>query len=177
MFFFSYKSFKNQNRRRIVVYSINKASAIDLIDGKEDFFLTDSLLINDIDKIAYHIQNNRWKSGIKNVVKFHVDNKQIIKQNFYKNKNFIQFYDKRLVIINPEFRFYPTQNKMKVDYLVVSQNPDIKIAELTESFDFEQLIFDSSNRYWKINKWIEECSKTSVEYYDVKRQGAWDKAI
>ncbi|MBL7105171.1 MAG: hypothetical protein ISS18_12650, partial [Bacteroidales bacterium] len=99
------------------------------------------------------------------------------KQNFYKNKNFIQFYDKRLVIINPEFRFYPTQNKMKVDYLVVSQNPDIKIAELTESFDFEQLIFDSSNRYWKINKWIEECSKTSVEYYDVKRQGAWDKAI
>ncbi|MCD4665831.1 MAG: competence protein ComEC family protein [Bacteroidales bacterium] len=172
MLSFTFGKFQNLNRQSIVVYNINKSSSLDFIDGKQCYLLADSLLLKDKNKQAYHIQNNRWQSGVDQDKIFDIRNDQIADGHLLKRNNFIQFFDKRLLIIDPLFKFYPFNKKIKVDYIVISQNPKIKISDLKGCIDFSQVIFDSSNSGWRIKKWSKECQESGTNFYDVKQMGA-----
>jgi hypothetical protein len=66
---------------------------------------------------------------------------------------------------------------MDVDYLVISQNPKIEIEDLMACFDFEKVIIDNSNPYWKVESWVESCKNNSIDYHLVKTSGAWECRI
>jgi competence protein ComEC len=169
---FTYRSYYNKNQRRIVVYNINKTTAIDFIDGKQVLLLSDSLLNKN--REDYHIQNNWTASGINRKEKGDINNPKIVNRYLCKNRSFIQFYNKKILIVGPEFQIFPVTEKMKVDYIVFSQNPKLVMADLIDNFEFDELIFDSSNSYWKINRWILECEEEGIEYYAVQQKGAWE---
>ena len=68
---------------------------------------------------------------------------------------------------------YKANKKMKLDYIIVSKNPKLKIASLAENFDVRRFIFDSSNPSWKIAEWKKECEELHLQFHSVSEQGAF----
>ncbi len=169
---FSYRLYQNVNQKKIIIYNVRNSTVVDFMNGKKGTLLTDSVLMNDDNKLNYHVVNNRIKSGIgsyENIVNLEND---FFDQSLYKKGNFIQFYDKKFVIINNEFKLYPTDTKMNVDYILITNNSRINISDLENIFEFEELIIDNSNSFWQVNKWVEECEKAGIKYYVLGNQGA-----
>lgn len=162
-------------QKKIIVYNIPKVSAYDFISGKNTVFIGDSLLINNDNKMLFHVKHNWWDLGVDQeeiVTPEKISNYQ--HDYLFAKNGFIQFYDKRIAIVSQK----PNVNqKIKVDYLILSKNPTLKITDLINNYEFKKLIIDSSNSRWKNTQWLKESANLHIECYSVYDSGAFQEAI
>ncbi len=179
---FSTKNINQQKQNIFIIYSISNHSAIDLISGKNCIFLAseDLLLHNNKQDIEFNIRQNRIRKEVVNNVKETIIGNKVkgfSKPYFWNNNSYYMFYDMRFKIITGLEPVETNENnnlpKVKLDYLIVSQDAWLDIIDLKRIYDFEKIIFDSSNSFWKINRWIEECVKLDVKYWSIRHQGAY----
>jgi competence protein ComEC len=169
---FTFRKYESLKQRNIIVYDIGKVSAFQLTNGKKAILIADSAFLVDTANQEYHILNNLWMHGIKVF-----DRVDIAEENIngfvLKINSFIQFYEKRIFIVDEKTELFPSDDKIKVDYLILSHNSTIRVENLLRSIDFRKLIFDSSNSSWKVKQWKAECLEAGVDYYDVRERGAF----
>jgi competence protein ComEC len=163
-----YHHWQSAQQKQVVIYSISNASAIDFINGQTvTTFQSDNLNAQNYEFAA---QSHHWQMNIKTIDTMAISenlNKPFLK----KQSNLIQFHDKTFLIINNKIA--PTTNKIEVDYLIIMNNPKVKIADLSNAFTFKKVIFDGSNKYWQIKNWKEECATLNVDYQDVRNDFAF----
>ncbi len=170
---FTFRKFESLSRKNIIVYDIPQMTAIEFKDGKMAMLVADSVLLANESKLEYHIGNNLWKNGITELKKIDIRS-DFNDMKLLKRNNFLQFYDKRLFVIDRNrVLFASGKDKIRVDYLILSQSAGITIVDLISSVDFGKLIFDSSNSPWKVEKWKEECEEAGIDYYSVEETGAF----
>lgn len=159
-------------QKEIIVYNINKHTAIDLVDGKSAFFICDSALSNDTKKLDFHIMNNRCRSKIRDVNPVVVNNENVSdkKDLLYFKNNYYYFAGKRMAIV--DHATYNTR-KLALDYLLISKNPDITIEELLNQYQPGLIIFDASNSIKNITKWARQCNHLRKPWYSTRHSGAW----
>jgi competence protein ComEC len=75
--------------------------------------------------------------------------------------------------INETKYFFPLENKVPVDLLLVSGNPKLYFTQLTKTFSVKQVVFDSSCPFWKTNLWKKDCDSLHIPYHDVSEKGAF----
>lgn len=102
-----YEKYEQMQQRKIIVYNIPKTSAIELVDGQNNFFLSDTLLANDESKMLFRIKHNWWENGINQThlssfMNFDLKNFQN-HSIFFIDKNHFQFYDKRMAVVDNDF--------------------------------------------------------------------------
>ena len=167
------------NNRKFIIYSINHHSVYDFIDGTSDYLISDAALLKDDQKIAFHIKNNWCALGINKNNYVTLYNSTFFQSNFSKSKpifiknNFIQFYDKRFVIVNDKNCQLLNTEKFKTDYLIIANNAKVTIKEIIKQYSFSHIIIDSSNAIWRTNKWLEECKQLNIVAYAVNNSGAF----
>ncbi|HNW91069.1 MAG TPA: ComEC/Rec2 family competence protein [Bacteroidales bacterium] len=166
------RNFQAVAQKEIIIYNINKHTAIDLVDGKSAFFICDPALLSDIQKQDFHIMNNRCRSKIRDVNPVVVNDKNVSgkKDLLYFKKNYYYFAGKRLAIVDQAT--YNTR-KLALDYLLISKNPDITIEELLNQYQPGLIIFDASNSVKNITKWARQCDHLRKPYYSTRHSGAW----
>ena len=155
--------FESQNQKQVVIYSISNASAIDFINGQTVVNLHSNNF--KIKNYKFAAQNHHWKLNVKTVDSISM-NENIDKPFLKKQSNLIQFHNNSFLII--DHKVAPTTEKVKVDYLIIINNPRLKIADLNHNFTFKKVIFDGSNKYWQIKNWKTECEELNIEYQDVR---------
>jgi competence protein ComEC len=169
---FTFRKYENLKQRNIIVYDIGKVSAFQLTNGKKAILIADSAFLVDTANQEYHILNNLWMHGIKVFDRVDIAEEDI--NGFgLKINSFTQFYEKRIFIVDEKTELFPSDDKIKVDYLILSHNSTIRVENLLRSIDFRKLIFDSSNSSWKVKQWKAECLEAGVDYYDVRERGAF----
>lgn len=157
-------------QQQITVYSINKKSAIDFIDGAMIYELADSTLTED--DYIYNIQNNRWAKGTVEIVPINEADVQMA--NLFKKGNVLQFHQVKMVIVEEALPINRLiRNRLVTDYLVIQKNPSIDIHQLLNCYDFKTIIFDSSNTNWSIKKWVKSCERLGISYHDGNQDGAF----
>lgn len=171
------KGYQTNYQQKITIYSINKHSAMDFIDGDKLY----AFASNNFPEKAYSfiIKNNRFAEGIKQVIDIkELERREVGKKenaNFYKKGNYIQFYNKRLVLVNqalPKKRF--NSKKLDCDYIIIQNNPKISIAEVLKYYRTREIIVDGSNSNWNIEKWKAECvNLDSSVFKDIRNDGAY----
>ena len=169
-----FKNYNHLQQRKISIYNIRKHSAIDFIEGNENTFICDSILFNDKNKINYHLQNHWWKLGLK-ITNKTTSIKKLCNFNnreVFQSKNFIRFYNKRILIIDKKFKVFPYNKKLEIDFAIISNNPKIKIKDIKKCFNLGLLIIDASNSYWNEKQWIKECEEENINIYSVTSSGA-----
>jgi competence protein ComEC len=159
-----YQKWQNFNQRKIIVYNIPSQNAVDFIYGNRYRMISDPELQNDQLLYNFHLKPLRVslqakKSDYKNNV-------------FLSSGNFYKFFDKRIIIIDTLVRYHPTE-KLSVDYIIVTNNPKVKIADLLAYYDCKQFIFTASNPMWKIGEWKKECEELFLRSHSVTEQGAF----
>lgn len=170
------ESYQQRQQKIIVVYSVSKISAFDFIDGKRNIFYADSSLSNNEGKMLFHVKPNWWNLGLERQTIIANRSGSGMDKTFFFVHDHIQFHDKKIAIVNKPFKFL-TKKRIRVNYLILSENAACKIADLINMYDFDKLIIDSSNSRWKAERWIEEAQKLNVEYYSVIHSGAFLQEI
>ncbi|MFZ5554875.1 MAG: ComEC/Rec2 family competence protein [Bacteroidota bacterium] len=176
-----YENILQHHQKKIIVYRVPGKTAIDLVDGKQHYFICDSSLYTDESKMLFHIRHNWFDMGVESETFFPVTEKgTIIKTaNFYRNGNFIQFYNKRIAIIDEHFDYRKNRKTIQVDYLILRNNPKIYFEKLVKIFDFDVLVMDGSNAEWFVRRIKEKANTTEKENcgFLIVENGYWEKGI
>ena len=171
---YSFISFGEIAQKKMVIYHSYRNSIIDFFDGKNSF----SFYPKDIDEknLSFATQNNRWADGIKKVKPIHFKNIKLQSENIFYKKPFIQFFDKKIALLDDTFQFRKGI-KINVDFIIIQNNPNFQMETISQNFIFEKIIFDTSNSQWKVEKWKTDCQKLNFQYYDIFEQGAFELTL
>jgi len=159
-------------QKEIIVYQVNKHTAIDFFDGRSGFFICDSAFIYDTKKQDFHIMNNRCKHRTRDVNPIVIAKENPPYQNkiFYNDGNFYGFAGRKIAIIN---KATYNSKRLALDYLLISQNPDITMEELLTQYRPSLIIFDASNSVKNIKNWTTQCADIGMPCYSTRNSGAW----
>jgi competence protein ComEC len=166
------EQFQELKQKKFIVYNVSKNSALEIIAGKKHFFIGNHTLVNNEKEMRFNIKHNWWKLGLSNTVYLPTNYCSTI---ICKIKNTISF-DKCLIAIVAKdftFNFSSKIHKLKVDYLIVANNPKLSIEQLLKVYQVKKIIFDSSNSYYHLNKWKIACAKFKQPFYSVADCGAF----
>lgn len=162
-------------QKKFIVYNIPNTSALDFIQSQNNVLLTDTAFAHNDDRLLFYVKHNWWDIGIRNTT---ITSDTIKTKNLLIKNNYIQFFNKHIAIINNnQIKKGNTPNHriplLTVDYLILSQSPDIHIRELLPLYHFNTLLFDSSNSPRLLKRWKRECTKLNIPYHSVSDAGAF----
>lgn len=168
---FAFSEFKHHQNRQVTVYSVYKHTAIDFFDGEKAWSLTDKAL--EAKPLKYAAEGNRFANGVNEVEMQHLeDTTALVGDHFFFQNGLAQFYGKRLFVVSGPVGFRG-ETPVKVDYLLLRNTPKVEIEDLLQTFDFQQIIFDASNKKWRLEDWKNQCDSLGVDYFDVNEEGAF----
>ena len=158
----------NSNKSMFIVYNIPKRSAINLINGNYSQLYT-NLDSTESDKtIKYNILPIWRKLKVK----------RFFQENITNTNTYYDYYtisDIRIINIrNSSLLKFKANHKLESDFLILSENVNLNIKELRQYFDFNTIIFDSSNSDYKIRIWEKDCDLENVNYHIISNQGAFE---
>jgi competence protein ComEC len=159
-----YEKIQMQKQHYFIVYDVPKNRAIDFVDANQNYFIASDKLNNDPSKMRFHIMHYRWE---RRVQKSTLIPNVFSKQNYYRNGNFIQFFDKNILLWDEHFSKPITP--LFFDCIIVSTKVKLDL----ENIDCKQLIIDSSVPKYKWEEIKKECLKWDIPFYNVNTQGAY----
>jgi competence protein ComEC len=178
-----FQDIESNKQKYVVVYNINKITAINIIEGK------DNILFANIDSVAnkqieFTAKNNWLKKGLDREKYIDISpNYQSVLSNvavidnqsvFYK-RGFIGFDEIRIFIADQNFfpAVYEYKEKTKLDYIVLSNNSTAKLSDLIDIFEFDTIIIDGSNSTYRLQEWLTENETLNLKIHNVQEKGAF----
>jgi len=169
-----------QQQQKIIFYSSNKQSAIGFINGKGQLLIADSVLIKDRANNKFQFEGAKLLFGISTNLVVALDTLAECNQLFPEKtsglysfgKNFM-FHSKRIIIVDSIPKLSGNLKKLRVDYLVIRNNPKFHINDLKKLYQPGLIIIDGSNSNYKTDKWITECKTAGLKVHGIRNQGAY----
>ena len=165
--FFMLRSFsywEMGKQQKLIVYNVPQHQAIDFINGRQYFFAGDpDLQANDFAR-NFHLKPSRILQRTGPIDSM---------QNFIKNKNYISFFNKKILLLDSAVSFDPSPAKHNIDLLIVSKNPKLYFSQLNNSLAIKRVVFDGSTPAWKLKYWKKDCDSLHIPYHDVAEKGAF----
>lgn len=156
--------YQSMKQAKLVVYNIPRHRAIDVIKGRDYFFIGDSALVVDDLAINLHIKPCRVLHRIQSCDQV---------PNFMRDGNFLQLGAKRVLLIDRTILFDSCVTRTHVDALIISNNPRISLIDISKTFTIGSVVFDGSVPIWKIRYWEKDCRRLRIPFYDVSEKGAF----
>ncbi len=180
---FIWIKFTHLAQHKLIVYNIPNNSAINFIDGDDNILLSDIKLYKNTSKLLFHVQNNWINTGVKNekivpldklLKKYQLSNIfRISNLNIFIKQNYLQFYGKRIAILDNHFKTFKPKNKLIIDYLILTKNTELSLAELLKIFTPKYIILDSSNSNFVSKKIKDEAKILKQKCWSVNLDGAY----
>ena len=165
---------KQKNQKEMVIYSINNATAIDFLCGREHFLLSDSAFFNDKSSFSYNIENFLVKKGVffnGKTIRF-CDN---FDDNFVKKrKSVVIFGEKALGMSDGSDLISDTLSyKIPLDFMFVYGKKMQSLSLLLNVYNFDYLIIDRTVPAYLSSGLIEESEKLGIKYHSIREKGAF----
>lgn len=160
----SFETIIKNRQQKLIVYNISKQSAIDIIQGTHYQFIGDYDLSGNSFPNNFHLKPAR--------ILLHANSRESDTAQ-YSAGYILKMENTSIVILDNSFHTFSSANKVPVDVLVVSKNPSLKIAQIQQQFDCKEIVFDSSNPLWKIERWKKDCDSLHLRFHSVPEQGAF----
>ncbi len=113
------------------------------------------------DKIGYHVQPSR----IRNLVN------QADESSFIGQDPFLIWEGKSFIFIENEDQ--KSGDSLQVNYLVLGNDAVDKLAPLVATINFDYLIIDSSNSWYRANQLMREAEALEIQFHSILHQGAF----
>ncbi|WP_346317207.1 ComEC/Rec2 family competence protein [Chitinophaga sp. YIM B06452] len=180
-----------QHQKRLVVYNLPKATAVEFITGRESFRLGDSVGLEHL-----QLPISQLEMGVKRTVmtcnlRGLQDSSDVRKQvvlpvnsgqrrhgpfhlSYIQGGCLVSLGAKRLLVLTGNLQHAPPlSKKIKIDYILLSHNPKVDISRLQDFFIYDLLIFDASCSAFQVRKWKNACNKLPLRCFSVPEQGAF----
>jgi competence protein ComEC len=166
VFFQFYEKITLQEQQYFIVYDVKGERAIDFVDGNKNYFIADDDLAKDKSKMRFHIMHYRWERRVQEstlVPSIYTSN------NYFRNKNFIQFDNKQILLWDEDFVKPDNSSIMEFDYIIVSEKAKLDLTNI----NCKQVIIDSSVPKYNWEQIKKECLKWDIPFYNVSSEGAY----
>ncbi len=117
-------------QQQLVIYSINKHFAVDFIEGNNNVFLGDHILLKDKDKMRFHFLPNWNNLGLNHTKKVDYADSLAIKTTYLRASGSYLFYQNKIILNT-------AQEIAKLQHLIYK--PEIVILNHNNSKRFKQL--------------------------------------
>ncbi len=179
----AWQQYESTYQSAIHIYHINNGTAIEFVEGRQSIILSDSLMQANQSLSSFHVTPNHQKMKIAQSKLLGLKDWNALNQTSSSNNSFdshlfwhppfVQFHDKKLLILNNRFYQYHHNTDIQIDYLILSQNIHANLYRLNECVHFNGVIMDASNSPWRIKKWKQQCLDLGIPYYDIRENGAF----
>ncbi|MCC8426221.1 ComEC/Rec2 family competence protein [Mucilaginibacter sp. UR6-11] len=86
-----------------------------------------------------------------------------------KSDNLIQFENKKILLFNQQLQHRRLPEKLNIDYLYITGNPQTSVGQLNENYNYAMLIIDGSNADRSVSEWEKQAKYLNVNYRVLKR--------
>ncbi|MFI5185631.1 MAG: ComEC/Rec2 family competence protein [Chitinophagales bacterium] len=152
------------HQQKLIVYNVPRHQAIDVINGRNYFFIGDSDLIKDDLAKNFHIKPSRVLQRVEQTYQL---------SNFFFRENFLQYGSKRVLLFDKDLVFDTAVTKIPIDLLILSKDPKLYLLNLCKTFFIKQIVFDGSANTGKLKYWIKDCRSLGIPCYNVTERGAF----
>ena len=174
-------------QKMLVIYNIPQNSAINFIDGKDNILVSDIKVTENKSKLLFNVQNNWIDKGVEkekvvpldHLIKrnqlsniYRIDNK-----NLFTKRNYFQFFNCKIAIIDNQFRVENNSKKIKIDLLILTKNTKLSIEKLISIFDVKEIVIDASNSTYNSERLEQEAKDLKIKCWSVLKDGAYQKNI
>ena len=160
------EQYYTKKQQYFIVYDIPKERAIDFMDGNQNYFLASESLCNDKNKMRFNIQHFRWE---RRMIESTIIPANFTANNYFRRDNYIQFFDKKILLLDNEFKTTTNISDLHFDYIIISDRVKLNLENIT----CNQVIIDSSVPNYRWEKIKKECLKWDIPFYNVNTQGAY----
>lgn len=155
------------NQRMIIFHKINSHTLISFIEGTHQIILTDSILNKNLSPALYYLDGLTVEAGIKECVVKCTSKSDV---NSYSVPEFCQFLGKRIALLSSNC-ILPKANIKNVDYVLLCNNPPLRLNDIKGSFPGAIIITDNTCSQWKIEEYKKELTSAG-SFYNLKKEGA-----
>ncbi|HEY9113429.1 MAG TPA: ComEC/Rec2 family competence protein [Bacteroidales bacterium] len=172
--FGAFQKYQNMNQKSLLVYHINKHTAIDFIKGEEHVFLADSALVADTGMIEFHLVNFQVAKNLDSETGFLSTEIQKPELGLQVVQNIADFNGYRILILDKNSEFIPGDfDKPKLDAVLITGKKKVNLEDLQLCFNFERIIMDASVPSWKRKQIKAESERLGLQVYDTNDNGAF----
>jgi competence protein ComEC len=161
---------KADGQRKVIVYNVPGKQAVDIIIGRNFYFVGHPSLSKDSFPRNFYLQPARRLYRVLPGELFHDE-----KSNWLLDNN-------RLLILgaHPLLSVHPSPGPAagRADLLLLSENMPWPLLPLLETFQAKQVVADASNKARFIRQWKQDCEKAGIPFHAVSEKGAfvWEGA-
>lgn len=180
-------SYTDLDQRKLIIYNIPQYSAINFIDGNDNILVSDIKLTANRSKLMFHVQNNWINNGVdrEKVVRLdHLLKKhqlsniyRISNDNLFTKRNYFQFYDYKIAIIDNKYQLKNNQSKLSVDLLILTKNTKLSVQDILTHFNPKEIVIDASNSTYTTQRLKDEANNLNINCWSVLLDGAYSKNI
>jgi len=169
-----YRTAMNSKTSEFIIYNANNKSVYNYLSNKTNIIITgeEKPATEDLHFLAKNLWLKRNASAPE-IIKTQEINEERIK-NLWITKNFFFVHGKKFGrITSDKYQQTSSSEKLKLDYLIISENASVKISSLREHFEFKKIIIDSSNSFYQRKRLIKKLKKQNIPYHSVAENGAF----
>ncbi len=161
---YTHKQYSKLKHKEIIFYNTGFYTLIDCFDGDKVFCIGSKDIPERV--INFAAYNYRLSKNIQpDDVQFLGLQDTVTNDNIFYKNNFLAFENKKILIVDETF--VGGSEKIKATYVLIRNNPDLDFEKITQSIDFETLIFDASNKKNKVEKWKKYCIEHNIIFQDI----------
>ena len=172
------RSSHDLQRQQLLVYNTQGSSLLQFVNGRDHS--TWYAGRNPSFNVSGFTENQRTAMQLKDGQYFHLDSALLAEKEssmptgLSGDGNLLQFAGKRLAVFT---RDIPPQNAgrqfIQTDVVILTQNVNIRIPQIMESYRPGTIVMDASNSQARIDRWERECAEAGVKCHRVDRDGAF----
>ena len=150
---------------QIIVYNVPKHAAIDFVSNGHYLFMGDSTISASEVLQRYHLLPARLLYRLQPAASL---------PNLTIDNSIYLFNQKTVLVLSHGLgRRVTNAEKMAADVIVLSNNAQVTMDQLQQSFAFHTVVVDGSNNYRNVHKWKEDAAKLGLYCFSTVDKGAF----
>jgi competence protein ComEC len=153
-------------QQKIIFYSLRKNFAMAYFMGNRYDLITD---LKPSEKAGqFSVQPSLNRAGLYRRLRIKPD-EVYYAADFCTNGKLMQFGVYRVYRWTAEENYKSFDSSLKVNAVLLSGNPKVKLIKLKESLQFQHLLIDATNPDYKIRNWVKEADSLHIPVHVLKK--------
>lgn len=171
-----WQNFKQQNQQKLIIFNIDKEANLNILKGKQNFFLADSTLLINPKNLNFATEAFWFKQGVNQpqILNWQVSHSEITYEN-RMNFGILVWQGKRFLFIRKFLKKqeWKALSQLDFDYIVFQKNAIKDLEYIPETFKISFLIIDNSNSFYIEQKLSEQAQERKILFHSVREMGAF----
>ncbi|MGZ5304548.1 MAG: ComEC/Rec2 family competence protein, partial [Bacteroidia bacterium] len=178
LLFFAIRSISNFNslgKNKLTIHAIPKTSLISIKEKDKMYLLGDTVFTQNQDQLKFHINRYAYSLFVPKPYITLPENALYFKSNvFYLQAPVGQFgAHKFLWLDNKDDIAGTVFSNTKFDFIILSKNIKLRLAELKHNIEFDKVILTADNSFYRNAGWEKECAELGIFCINLQKDNSF----